>query len=380
LYRRPRLIYSASFGLAALIVAARADPSLPSQLLVAAAAGVLIGLGNRLWMAAIGMALLAWALAHHAVVAPSLWLISVVLLLATALGSRTRPPRPGRAGAALPVLIAVALLPAVQGLAGWFGFLIAMSSVGAVLYASVLIAGMIAERTALAGVDPTGAVMRHLLLGRVAPGLSQDLGRSLDVITMANSNVAYIVDQLDLSPEERGQINARIARIATHSDLSAKNLGLLRWFGNEETRDIGAMTVGGALERAIAVVQPQARSAHTSIELRGDALDFPAPARQGAIEMMGAAALLDMLATKGPDDAGATARRIILDASHDGDEVAVRLLRENMPSPRSLRSVLDEVTLGLARDVAVHCGGTLRHVRRRNDPVQMVIRLKRATV
>jgi hypothetical protein len=117
-----------------------------------------------------------------------------------------------------------------------------------------------------------------------------------------------------------------------------------------------------------------------SIELRGDALDFPAPARQGTIEMIGVAALLEILTVTDTDDAEAPAGRIVLDASHDDGEVAVRLLCERMPPAQLRRSPIDELTFGLASDFAGHCGGTLRHVRRRNDPVQMEIRLNRATI
>lgn len=384
MYRRPGLIYSASLGLAALVIAAKGEASLPSQLLVAAAAGALIGLGSRLWTAVLGVALLAWAVAHHAAVAPPLWFIALALLLAAALGSLPAPRWPGRLAAAVPLLIALALLPVSRGLTGPAGGLLALLCVGATLYGAFSIAVLTARGTGIGGLPATsdrgGAIARHLLLGRIVPGLSHDLGQSLNVIIMANSNIAYIVDQLDLSPEERSQLTARIARIGTHSDMACNILGLFRWFGRDEPRDRGAMTVGSALERAIAAVQPQARGARMSVELRGDALDFPAPARQGTIEMIGVAALLDILAATGGDEAGAPTGRIVLDASHDDGEVAVSLLCERMPPPQPRRSSIDEMTLGLAGEFAGHCGGTLRRVRRRNDPVQMVIRLNRATI
>lgn len=384
MYRRPGLICSASLGLAALVIAAKGEATLPSQLLVAAAAGALIGLGGRLWIAVLGVALLAWTVAHHASVAPPLWFISLALLLAAAVGPLPVPRWTGAMVAAVPLLIALAMLPAARGLSGPARGLLGLLCVAATLYGAFSIAGLIARGAGIGGLpaaaDGSGTIARHLLLGRIVPGLSHDLGQSLNVIIMANSNIAYIVDQLDLSSEERSQLTARIARIGTHSDMASAILGLFRWFGRDEPRDRGAMTVGSALERAIAAVQPQARAARMSVELRGDALDFPAPARQGTIEMIGVAALLDILAATGGDEAGAPAGRIVLDASHDDGELAVSLLCERMPAPQPRRSSIDQMTLALAGEFAGHCGGTLRQVRRRNDPVQMVIRLNRATI
>jgi signal transduction histidine kinase len=383
LHRRPGLIYSVALGLAALVIAAKGDTSLSSHLLVAAASGALIGLGSRLWMVTLGVAMLAWLATHLATSGSALWLVAVTLVLGAIPRPRPLPRLPGPVLAAAPVLIALALLLVAQGLAGWPASLLALACVAATLYGAALVAAAIVDRGGPAalpvGSDRVGAIARHFLLGRIAPGLSHDLGQSLNVIIMANSNIAYIVDQLDLSAEERSQLTARIARIGTHSDMAAGILGLLRWFGRDDARDKGAMTVGSALERAIAAVRPQARAARMAIELRGDALDFPAAARQGAIEMIGVAALLDLLATTGEED-GEASRRIVLDASHDGGEVAVRLLSEHMPPEEMRRSPVDQVTLDLASDFAGQCGGEVRQVRRRNDPVQMVIRLKLAAI
>jgi signal transduction histidine kinase len=383
LHRRPGLIYSVALGLAALVIAAKGDTSLSSHLLVAAASGALIGLGSRLWMVTLGVAMLAWLATHLATSGSALWLVAVTLVLGAIPRPRPLPRLPGPVLAAAPVLIALALLLVAQGLAGWPASLLALACVAATLYGAALVAAAIVDRGGPAALpvrsDRVGAIARHFLLGRIAPGLSHDLGQSLNVIIMANSNIAYIVDQLDLSAEERSQLTARIARIGTHSDMAAGILGLLRWFGRDDARDKGAMTVGSALERAIAAVRPQARAARMAIELRGDALDFPAAARQGAIEMIGVAALLDLLATTGEED-GEASRRIVLDASHDGGEVAVRLLSEHMPPEEMRRSPVDQVTLDLASDFAGQCGGEVRQVRRRNDPVQMVIRLKLAAI
>lgn len=383
MHRRPGLIYSVALGLAALVIAAKGDTSLSSHLLVAAASGALIGLGSRLWMVTLGVAMLAWLATHLATSGPALWLVAVTLVLGAIPRPRPLPRLPGPVLAAAPVLIALALLLVAQGLAGWPASLVALACVAATLYGAALVAAAIVDRGGPAALpvrsDRVGAIARHFLLGRIAPGLSHDLGQSLNVIIMANSNIAYIVDQLDLSAEERSQLTARIARIGTHSDMAAGILGLLRWFGRDDARDKGAMTVGSALERAIAAVRPQARAARMAIELRGDALDFPAAARQGAIEMIGVAALLDLLATTGEED-GEASRRIVLDASHDGGEVAVRLLSEHMPPEEMRRSPVDQVTLDLASDFAGQCGGEVRQVRRRNDPVQMVIRLKLAAI
>ncbi|WP_037505086.1 hypothetical protein, partial [Rhizorhabdus wittichii] len=115
--------------MAALVIAAKGDTSLSSHLLVAAASGALIGLGSRLWMVTLGVAMLAWLATHLATSGPALWLVAVTLVLGAIPRPRPLPRLPGPVLAAAPVLIALALLLVAQGLAGWPASLLALACV-----------------------------------------------------------------------------------------------------------------------------------------------------------------------------------------------------------------------------------------------------------
>jgi hypothetical protein len=61
LQQRATIGFAASFGLSALVLSAAGDGSPVAAMLVAASAGAVVGLGNRLWMAIAGLALIGWA-------------------------------------------------------------------------------------------------------------------------------------------------------------------------------------------------------------------------------------------------------------------------------------------------------------------------------
>jgi signal transduction histidine kinase len=386
--QRATIGFAASFGLSALVLSAAGDGSPVAAMLVAASAGAVVGLGNRLWMAIAGLALIGWAASHgFAVFDPAGWATSAGLLAAAALPRGLSSPRlPVMVLAVLPLVAAVAALVAVHA-----GPAIAAAFVVAGAAAAGL-AGLLAVR-AITGAGAAGspfdsgtavqlsAMARYLLVGRVTGGMCHELSQSLNVITMANGNLGYIVDQADIAPHERAQLAARIERIATHSDIAARTLGLLRWFGRDGSRDHGTMSVGSALERAITVTHPVARSAGLTVELRGDALDYPALIRHGTVEMIAVAALLDLFGSlsKDEDDDGA-ANRVVLDASHKADDIIVTLLCEQLPRERPARTDIDRATFELASGFARQCGGAFTRVSRRNDPVQLAIRLNRAAI
>lgn len=374
---------AASFGLSTLIlmVAGKGAP-------VAACAGVVIGLGNRLWSLITGFALLGWV-SSHAVMAfdPVSWAVPAVLLLAGAFPSPWPLPRPSRVGiAVMPLCVSGAILIAILVAHSIVTTVMTLIASGVAGLASLLIVRRVAGEgpTALAAAIPRfghpSSTAHYLLVGRITGGLFHELSQSLNVIMMANSNLGYIVNKLDIGSRDREELVTRVDRITAHSDAAAVTLGLLRWFGRDGSRDQGPMSLGDALQRAIAVTHPDARAAGLAIELRGDALDYPALVRHGTVEMIAVAALLDLLGGLPKTATNESESCVVIDASHADGGIVVSLLCEQLPSDPNNRSDIDRVTFDLANGFARECGGSLTRISRRNDPVQLAIMLNRAAI
>lgn len=136
-------------------------------------------------------------------------------------------------------------------------------------------------------------VTRDLLLGRITSGMLHDLAQPLNVISMANGNMEYLIAHLDIDEESRQQLQERVQRIATHTEGAAHILSLFRWFGRDaEDGRHGPLTVHGALECAVAATRSNVRHHGVAVHLQGDALDQNVPEQYGALEMMAVAALL----------------------------------------------------------------------------------------
>ena len=139
-------------------------------------------------------------------------------------------------------------------------------------------------------------VTRDLLLGRVTSGMLHDLAQPLNVISMANGNMGYIIDQLDIDAQTKANLADRIARISTHTEAAAQILSLFRSFGRDSQGEPGHLTVRDVLARAVAATRSNVRHHGVVLEIGGDALEHPVPAHHGALEMMAVAALLNAFA------------------------------------------------------------------------------------
>lgn len=220
-------------------------------------------------------------------------------------------------------------------------------------------------------------VTRDLLLGRITSGMLHDLSQPLNVISMANANMAYIIEHLDIDEDSSSQLQERVKRIASHTEGAAGILSLFRWFGREGNDGSGDLTVRSALERAIAATKSNVRHHGVSVQLRGNGLDNLVPGQHGALEMMTVAALLSAFGGFLSADGRKLRGHVILYAAVRPAHIVITVESTDtegspMPSRR-----LDEATLWLVEQVASEAASDFRCLVRNRQPVRFVIRLGR---
>ncbi|MGH6745744.1 hypothetical protein [Novosphingobium sp.] len=236
---------------------------------------------------------------------------------------------------------------------------------------------MVDARLLAWGEDGLVPVTRDLLLGRVTAGMLHDLAQPLNVISMANGNMRYIVEQLDIGEESRKQLLDRVARISTHTEAAAFILSLFRWFGRDGDKERSALSVRSALERAVAATKSNVRHHGVSVELDGNALDHLLPEHHGALEMMAVAALLSAFGSFIGPGSEKRKGKVLLRAAMTPVHVVVTVqcIDENeAPAPGCK---LDHATLWLVEQVAIEAGGDFRSMLRSSQPTRFVIRLGR---
>lgn len=220
-------------------------------------------------------------------------------------------------------------------------------------------------------------VTRDLLLGRITSGMLHDLAQPLNVISMANANMDYIIEHLDIDDESRQQLQERVKRVASHTEGAASILSLFRWFGRDGRDGDGELTVRSALECAAAATKSNVRHHGVSVHLRGNALDHPVPDQHGALEMMGVAALLSAFGSFHGADGKKLRGEVLLHAAMTPAHVLITVEctdTEGRPLP-SRR--IDEATLWLVEQVAQEASSDFRCLVRDRQPVRFIIRLGR---
>lgn len=220
-------------------------------------------------------------------------------------------------------------------------------------------------------------VTRDLLLGRITSGMLHDLAQPLNVISMANANMDYIIEHLSIETETRQQLQERVKRIAAHTEGAAGILSLFRWFGRDGSDGDGQLTVRSALERAVAATKSNLRHHGVSVQLVGNGLDHLVPDQHGALEMMAVAALLSAFGGFLGADGKKLRGDVRLNASVTPAHILITVESTNiegrpMPSRR-----IDEATLWLLEQVAQEASSDFRCLVRDRQPVRFIIRLGR---
>ncbi|MBO9580465.1 MAG: hypothetical protein J7498_06200 [Sphingobium sp.] len=205
---------------------------------------------------------------------------------------------------------------------------------------------------------------RNLLLGRITSGMLHDLAQPLNVTSMANGNLGYIVEHLDIPPDKREQMVERIRRIATSTESAAAILSLFRWFGRDNSIDHDELSVRSALERAIAVTKSNVRHGGVAVELQGNALDHLLPVRHGAVEMMAVAALLSVFGNFILSDGDRTKIHgtVRLDAELTSAHVLITVHSMDDQGQPCGASRIDRATLWLIEQIAIANGSVFRYL------------------
>jgi signal transduction histidine kinase len=227
------------------------------------------------------------------------------------------------------------------------------------------------------GDDGLVAVTRDLLLGRITSGMLHDMAQPLNVISMANGNMSYIVDHLEISDQARQQLQERVTRIATHTQNAASTLSLFRWFGRNGSDNHGELTVRSALERALAATRSNVRHHDVTVELQGNALDYLLPARHGELEMMAVAALLCSFASFVGTDGRKHGGKVLLFARLSPAHIVVNVECTDAEGRSMPGRHMDRATLWLIEQVAHEAAGDFRCLVRDNQPVRFILRLGR---
>jgi len=348
-------------------------------LLSAGATGALLTIGARNQVRFLGVLLTPLLLLPAAREAPAFFLNLALMLLsglAPAVVRSTILHLP-RSSWQLALIITT---PCACGMLLGLGIAAAVPGLLGAFYLGINIARHMARADArlLAwGDDGLGAVTRDLLLGRVTSGMLHDLAQPLNVISMANGNMGYIVDHLAIGDEERRQLLERIERISHHTQAAALILSLFRWFGRDGSDDPAALTVRSALERAVAATRSNVRHHGVSVELVGDGLEYELPHRHGALEMMAVAALLCAFGSFLERDGTKKRGRVLLDATLTATHICVSVQCTDAEGHPCWGKPMDHATAWLVEQVAHDAQGDFRCQVREVRPERFLIRLAR---
>lgn len=349
----------------------------------AACAGALMALRRRLWpligIACLGllmiMGLVARAPGHH-------WFLVAMLLMGALLPYRRMPaavflPRPVWAiclgGAMASICLSVSMGPDHAA---------ALIALGNVL-AGALGAALVRQLALSNGGFPVARdmsildVSRDLLLGRVTSGMLHDLAQPLNVISMANGNLGYIMGRLEMPPLQRAQFDERLNRIAAQTEHAASILNLFRWFGRDRDRETGLLNVKSALQQAVAATRSNVRHGGVGVRLGGDALDYPLAGRHGMLEMMTVAALLSSFGTFVLADGRKIKGLVHVHAELSPSFVVIAIWCEDETARRCPAGPIDETTLWLLEQIARAGNGDFRRAPEKHGLAQFTIRLAR---
>lgn len=348
-------------------------------LLAAGAMGALFTIDARAQTALLTLVLLPVFFITGIQETPAFWTILALMLLTSVASRRVRSAL-NRLPRSSWQLVLIVTTPCACGMLMGGGWLATIPGMLGAFYLGINIARHMARADArlLAwGDDSLSTVTRDLLLGRVTSGMLHDLAQPLNVISMANGNLGYIVEHLAIDDEERRQLLERIERIAKHNQAAATILSLFRWFGRDGSDDPATLSVRSALERAVTATRSNVRHHGVGVELQGDGLDHQLPARHGALEMMAVAALLCVFASFFDADGSKKRGTVMLEATLSPTQVVVCVRCIDAEGLPVHGKPMDYATGWLVDQVAHEASGYFESLTRESHPERFMIRLKR---
>ncbi len=376
-------LFPAVIAVAAIVFGVAVQKAPEAAMPAAAAIGALFVLGKRAKLALVAAVLGVDLLLNGSVrLSPEIWLLLALAVAAIAAPRRIVPAlvHPPRWIWVLALALAIACRAAALLLPDAYKTISIIIGMPLTAYLGCGLARHLAmgdARLLTWGEQGLVPVTRDLLLGRITSGMLHDLAQPLNVISMANGNLGYIVEQLDIDPRNKADLTDRIARIATHTETAAYILGLFRGFGRDGNRELSTLNVRSALERALAATKSSVRHHGVTVELAGDALDHLVPAHHGALEMMAVAALLNSFATfVGPDGEKSKGLvRVIARLGPASLTISVQCFDE--AGAPVAGPMLDHATHWLVEHVALAAAGDFRCYHRVGNGTRFVIRLGR---
>ncbi|WP_148274807.1 hypothetical protein [Novosphingobium sp. PP1Y] len=347
---------------------------------IAGAISLLRGRGVALIGA--GAMLIALPLLSSWEAGPGFWVLFLFMLCAGLLPARFAPVLlriPGRVWIFAATVCTVCfslnlLLPGIAGVTAMLVGAFCAAFIGAGLARHL---AMLDARVLAWGEDGLMVVTRDLLLGRITSGMLHDLSQPLNVISMANGNLSYIVEHLDIADPERTQLLERIRRISDHTEGTAAILNLFRWFGREGNPAQGQLNVRSALERAVAGTKSNVYHHDVQVTLRGNALDHLVPGQHHALEIMAVAALLSAFGAFGKAGGERKSGAVVLSAEMSPAHVIIRVQCVDEAGMSLAKKSLDHATLWLVEQIAFEINGDFRCLGRGRDTTQYLIRLAR---
>lgn len=357
-----------------------------ATIVAAAGAGALLVLRRRLLALALAGALLAVSALLPAVPGSvAHWSLAAILASVAVLRERSAAaildelPQGAWIAAMVLAALCIALTATSVAISATATAVLAGSAcavlIGARLTQALAATDMLRPDGSNADIDRVGEVARDLLLGRITGGMLHDLAQPLNVISMANGNLAYGIEHLDVGEVDRAQLLERTERIALQTDRAADTLALFRNLGREGRRD-GAVcgTVRDAFDRATAATQSSLRHP-VAVTLEGDALDRPVRASPATLELLAVAILLSALGAFLDDDRRSRKGGIVFRAEATSTHIVVEARCYDEAGELLVCKPVDDGGRRLLEQLSSHAGGRFQCLPDPKKPTRLVLRL-----
>lgn len=375
-----KALFAPGWVIALAIVALVVQRTEPSIMLAGLASGLIVGMQDRIGSAITIMVASVW-FAHFGFVVPASgdWVVLGTLILAL-FGVPRRLLRIVARLGIVAILFGVALWLAYS--IGFFVDSVPLAVAAHILATVIGIAvGQLYAATAMRHAVWRGSSIsqtaRDILLGRITTGMIHDLAQPMNVVSMANGNLGFLVGQLADDDEHKAQLQERVDRIGGQAEKAAHLLQYFRNFGLQTTDKGDDLTVRESLERAWVSTRSNVKHGGVSVVYRGDALDCVVPEGLGVLQILVAGALLNAYAAFLKDDGSRIDGTVILLTTLRPSMIEVVVRCADSDGNAQMLKKMDPVTQWLLEEVALEAGGSFRTDLRMGRPSMVRIAIQR---
>lgn len=218
-------------------------------------------------------------------------------------------------------------------------------------------------------------VARDLLLGRITTGMIHDLAQPINVVSMANGNLSYLLNNMPDKEHAHELLQERIERIAGQTDKAANLLHNFRSFGRGDDEANGVLTVRDALERTRIATTSNVRHGGVTVEFRGNALDCICGEHLAVLQLAVAGALLSAFAAYTGPDGERRDGSVIVDATLGLNSIIVTVNPHDAHGKTLVPGQPEPALVWLLQEVLASNGGRLTLGGSRRLDVLMTIAL-----